>query len=141
MPMVQDDLNPALWSCDYKLPGGFDEATYYYEAQYTKLPTLEKLMFAGWTSDLQVFRLENRYVGNLGAYRGPVGSEIAVQGRGFTKYDQIKVGEKETTTKYMSENELRFTVPPLPSGLDYVVKLSGGCPWVIGNWYFSYRRE
>ena len=78
------------------------------------------------TSDLQVFRLENRYVGNLGAYRGPVGSEIAVQGRGFTKYDQIKVGETETTTRYMSDNELRFTVPPLPSGLDYSVKLAGG---------------
>ena len=48
------------------------------------------------------------------------------QGRGFTKYDQIKVGETETTTQYMSENELRFTVPPLPSGLDYSVKLAGG---------------
>ena len=34
--MIQDDLNPALWSCDYKLPGGFDEATYYFEAEYTK---------------------------------------------------------------------------------------------------------
>ena len=25
--MVQDDLNEELWSCDYKLPSGFDEAT------------------------------------------------------------------------------------------------------------------
>ena len=27
--MVQDEFNPELWSCDYKLPAGFDEATYY----------------------------------------------------------------------------------------------------------------
>ena len=126
LPMIQDDLNPALWSCDYKLPGGFDEATYYFEAEYTKKSDSGQVNVRRVTSELQVFRLENRYVGNLGAYRGPVGSEIAVQGRGFTKYDQIKVGETETTTQYMSENELRFTVPPLPSGLDYSVKLAGG---------------
>ena len=126
LPMVQDDLNPALWSCDYKLPGGFDEATYYFEAQYTKSSEAGEKSVRRVNSDLQVFRLENRYVGNLGAYRGPVGSEIAVQGRGFTKYDKIKVGETATTTVYKSENELRFTVPPLPSGLDYVVKLVGG---------------
>ncbi|MBT3541241.1 MAG: hypothetical protein HN489_08900, partial [Opitutae bacterium] len=77
-------------------------------------------------SDLLVFRLENRYVGNLASYRGPVGVEIAVQGRGFTKYDSITMGEKETTTRYLSENELRFTIPPLPSGIDYAVQLIGG---------------
>ena len=126
LPMIQDELNPALWSYDYKLPGGFDEATYYFEAEYTKTTDAGQVNVRRVTSDLQVFRLENRYVGNLGAYRGPVGSEIAVQGRGFTKYDQIKVGETETTTRYMSDNELRFTVPPLPSGLDYSVKLAGG---------------
>lgn len=34
IPMVQDPLNPNLWSCDYKLPQGFDEATYYYQTTY-----------------------------------------------------------------------------------------------------------
>ena len=124
LPMIQDDLNPArVVITNY---GGFDEATYYFEAEYTKTSDAGQVNVRRVTSELQVFRLENRYVGNLGAYRGPVGSEIAVQGRGFTKYDQIKVGETETTTQYMSENELRFTVPPLPSGLDYSVKLAGG---------------
>jgi len=126
LPMIQDDLNPALWSVDYKLPGGFDEATYYFEAEYTKTSDAGQVNVRRVTSDLQVFRLENRYVGNLGSYRGPVGSEIAVQGRGFTKYDKINVGETDTTTKYMSENELRFVVPPLPSGIEYSVKLIGG---------------
>ena len=142
LPMVQDELNPDLWSCDYKLPGGFDEATYYFEAQYTKTSDTGETNVRRVTSDLQVFRLENRYVGNLGAYRGPVGSEIAVQGRGFTKYDRIKVGEKETTTRYVSENELRFTVPPLPSGLDYSVKLSGGAhgSLEIGNFRIDERQ-
>jgi len=124
--MVQDEFNPELWSCDYKLPAGFDEATYYYEAKYSSVldngDTAERTV----TSDLQVFRLENRYVGNLASYRGPVGSEIAVQGRGLTKYDKIIFGEEATTTRYLSENELRFIVPSLPSGIDYIVKLEGG---------------
>ena len=124
--MVQDEFNPELWSCDYKLPAGFDEATYYYEAKYSSVldsgDTAERTV----TSDLQVFRLENRYVGNLASYRGPVGSESAVQGRGLTKYDKILFGEEATTTRYLSENELRFIVPSLPSGIDYIVKLEGG---------------
>ena len=37
---------------------------------------------------------KNRYVGNLASYRGPVGVEIAVQGRGFTStillYSEVK---------------------------------------------------
>ena len=58
-------------------------------------------------SKLQIFRLENRYVGNLASYRGPVGVEIAVQGRGFTKYDSITMGEKETSTViYLKTNSV-----------------------------------
>ena len=75
---------------------------------------------------MQVFRLENRYVGNLASYRGPVGVEIAVQGRGFTKYDAVTIGEEKASTRYLSENELRFTIPSLPAGLDYPVQLIGG---------------
>ena len=57
---------------------------------------------------------------------GPVGAEIAVQGMGFTKYDSIQLEGKETKTNYLSENELRFILPPLPSGVDYPVQLIGG---------------
>lgn len=140
--MVQDDLNPELWSCDYKLPAGFDEATYYYEAKYASVLDNGNIADRSVTSDLQVFRLENRYVGNLASYRGPVGAEIAVQGRGLTKYDVIKVGEEDATTKYLSENELRFVVPALPSGLDYPVKLSGGAHGAldIGNFRIDESR-
>ena len=126
IPMVQDPLNPNLWSCDYKLPQGFDEATYYYQTSYNIISDNGSEYPRELKSELQVFRLENRYVGNLAAYRGPVGVEIAVQGRGFTKYDSITMGEKETQTRYLSENELRFTVPSLPDGIDYPVKLIGG---------------
>ena len=68
--MVQDDLNPALWSCDYKLPSGFDEATYYFEAKYASVLDNGNVANRIMTSDLQTFRLENRYVGNLASYRG-----------------------------------------------------------------------
>ena len=140
--MVKDDLNPALWSCDYKLPAGFDEATYYFEAKYASVLDNGNVAERKMTSELQTFRLENRYVGNLASYRGPVGAEIAVQGRGLTKYDVIKVGEQDATTRYLSENELRFVIPALPSGLDYQVKLSGGAHGAldIGNFRIDESR-
>ena len=124
--MVQDPINQNLWSCDYKLPQGFDEATYYFQTTYNVMGDGGGTFPRELKSDLQVFRLENRYVGNLASYRGPVGVEIAVQGRGFTKYDSINMGEKEAPTRYLSENELRFTIPALPSGVDYPVQLIGG---------------
>lgn len=125
-PMVKDPVNPSLWSCDYKLPSGFDEATYYYQANYLIERDNGSQAKRSLKSDLQVFRLENRYVGNLAAYRGPVGVEIAVQGRGLTKYDSITMGGEKASTRYLSENELRFTVPSLPADLDYSVQLIGG---------------
>ena len=124
--MVQDPVNPSLWSCDYKLPLGFDEATYYFQVNYKTKLSSGSLKPGEIKSDLQVFRLENRYVGNLASYRGPVGVEIAVQGRGLTKYDSITFGGEKAQTRYLSENELRFTVPALPSGVDYPVQLIGG---------------
>ena len=124
--MVQDPVNTSLWSCDYKLPGGFDEATYYFQVNYSTKLNSGAMKPGEIKSDLQVFRLENRYVGNLASYRGPVGVEIAVQGRGLTKYDSITIGEKKAQTRFLSENELRFIVPALPSGIDYPVQLIGG---------------
>ena len=126
IPMVKDPVNPFLWSCDYKLPQGFDEATYYYLAKYSTHHAGSGLAPKEVKSDLQVFRLENRYVGNLASYRGPVGVEIAVQGRGMTKYDSITLGGSKASTRFLSENELRFTVPALAAGIDYPVQLIGG---------------
>ena len=63
-------------------------------------------------------------VGNLACLSGSRWWRF-VQGRGFTKYDSITIGGKETKTNYLSENELRFTLP-LPSGVDYPVQLIGG---------------
>lgn len=124
--MVKDPLNETLWSCDYKLPQGFDEATYYFQVNYSTKLNSGALKPGEIKSDLQVFRLENRYVGNLASYRGPVGVEIAVQGRGLTKYDSISFGGEKAQTRFLSENELRFTIPALPSGIDYPVQLIGG---------------
>ena len=133
--MIQDPVNKSLWSCDYKLPSGFDEATYYFQANYMSEKENGSQIKRTLKSDLQVFRLENRYVGNLASYRGPVGVEIAVQGRGLTKYDSIAIGGQKAATRYLSENELRFTVPALPANLDYPVQLIGGAHGAlnIGN--------
>ena len=36
------------------------------------------------------------------------------------------MGGAKTTTRHLSENELRFTIPALPAGGDYPVQLIGG---------------
>ena len=64
---------------------GFDEATYYFQVDYKTKLNSGALKPGEIKSDLQVFRLENRYVGNLASYRGPVGVEIAVQGHWVNK--------------------------------------------------------
>ena len=73
---------------------------------------------------------------------GPLVLRLLCRGRGLTKYDVIKVGEEDATTRYLSENELRFVVPALPSGLDYPVKLSGGAHGAldIGNFRIDESR-
>ena len=76
--MVRGQAGQDIWSYDYKLPPGFDEANYYYTAEYQVLredlikPRVIK-------SQLYRFQLENRYVGNLLAYRAPIVSKISVQ--------------------------------------------------------------
>ena len=125
VPMVSDQLNDRIWSCDYKLPQGYDEATYYFRADY-KVNRNGLPQDGQKKSKIYRFSLENRYVGNLASYRAPVGAEISVQGRGFTRHDAVRFGGRQAQTKYLSSNELRFVVPALPSGVDYPVKLIGG---------------
>ncbi|MGE4551318.1 MAG: IPT/TIG domain-containing protein, partial [Opitutales bacterium] len=124
-PMVRGQIGDNIWSYDYKLPTGFDEANYYYVAVYEVIRE-DLLKPRRKKSQLYRFQLENRYVGNLLAYRAPIGSKISVQGRGFTKYDKVQFGPESAVTQFLSENELQFTVPSLPSGIDYALVLEGG---------------
>ncbi len=124
-PMVRGQVGNNIWSCDYKLPVGFDEANFYFTAEYQVLRK-DLLKPRRIKSQLYRFQLENRYVGNLLAYRAPISSKISVQGRGFTKYDQVKFGSEIADTEFLSENELQFIVPALPSGIDYPLQLIGG---------------
>ena len=93
----------------------FDEATYYFQVDYNVIadgglssPRTQKVNFK--LSGLRIAMLVTA------SYRGPVGAEIAVQGSGFTKYDSITIGGKETKTNYLSENEL-VLLSPLPPEL------------------------
>ena len=124
-PMVKGQIGESTWSYDYKLPPGFDEAHFYFVAEYHVLRE-DLLKPRQIKSQLYRFQLENRYVGNLLAYRAPISSKISVQGRGFTKYDQVQFGSETAETKFLSENELQFIVPALPSGIDYPLQLIGG---------------
>ena len=57
--MVQDPINLTLWSCDYKLPSGFDEATYYFQVNYRLNKDGGLSSVRVQKSELQSFRLEN----------------------------------------------------------------------------------
>ena len=131
-PMVRGQISDSIWSYDYKLPKGYRQANYYFVAEYQVLR--ENLLKPRQIkSQLYRFQLENRYVGNLLAYRAPVGRKISVQGRGFTKYDQVQFGPEIAITKLISENELQFVVPSLPSGVDYPLEVIGSSKLPIGN--------
>ena len=131
-PMVRGQVSDSIWSYDYKLPKGYSQANYYFVAEYHVLR--ENLLKPRQIkSQLYRFQLENRYVGNLLAYRAPVGRKISVQGRGFSKYDQVQFGPEIATTKLISENELQFVVPSLPSGVDYPLEVIGSSKLPIGN--------
>jgi len=125
VPMVKGQISDKIWSCDYKLPEKYDKAHFYYVATYQVLHA-RLLKPRRVKSQLYRFQLENRFVGNLLAYRAPIGNKISIQGRGFTKHDQVQFGSEIVATKFLSENELQFTVPPLPSGIDYSLQLIGG---------------
>ena len=125
LPMVKGQISERIWSCDYKLPEKYDEAHFYYLATYQVLHA-KLLKPRRVKSQLYRFQLENRFVGNLLAYRAPIGNKISIQGRGFTEHDQVQFGSEIVDTKFLSENELQFTVPPMPSGIDYPLQLIGG---------------
>ena len=123
-PMVKSDAGKDIWEFDYRLPGDRRGAKYFYQVKYdvTKVSGKEQRVAKG---SLQQFELSNRYIISLESERGPVGATIPVLGRGFTEFDKIHIGDLEASTTYVSDSQLKFVVPTLPSGNTYSVYLDG----------------
>lgn len=122
---VRMDRNPSqsrLFEVEYRMPEGQAEARYYYAVRY-------QFQRDGFTrkgevfSDFFVVRLINRYVLQLLTDRGPVGTEVAVVGSGFSSFDTVIFGGVEVPTRVGNANSLTFTVPAVPAGQSYPVAL------------------
>lgn len=130
--LMEEDPNQAyVFLYDYQMPPFQNEAVYYFKVEY-------KTNIAGSVRDgeeysateaeetLHRVRIVSRYPIQLVSNRGPVGANITLVGRGFTPYDKIVLGDREAATTFESSTSLRFTVPQIPSGETYPVKLRTG---------------
>lgn len=123
--MRRTDRGDLIFEYDLRLPGDYDEVPYYYVLYYTR-DARGRSDEKSVATDIQRFRLTDRYVITMESNRGPVGSEIPVVGRGFTEFDSVLVGGLEADTAFASSTSISFLVPPLPSGRAYRVEIVSG---------------
>ena len=134
MKEVKDMKHDRLYEYDYTLPKGRKSAKYYFLLRYQVSNNIDGVNKNREMKSPTVYTLEpaSRYIVNMQNERGPVGSSIAVLGRGFDKQDIIRVGGVDADTEYLSRSTLSFIVPPLKSGRTYDVELVGekGEMWI-----------
>lgn len=133
--MRPSPLGENYYEFEYRVPPNVRELKYYYEVHYlytqdgVRRPSVKYSTFFnadGVTDRPHASRLINRYVIQLETTRGPVGSRIALVGRGFSEFDRIVIGDVEAPTNFESQNAISFVVPSLPAGRVYPVSLRTG---------------
>jgi hypothetical protein len=123
--MTPSDAGERIFEYDYTMPAGRNQARFYYVITYDVNVNGQRRS-REVTSGLQNLSLTNHYVITMEVTRGPVGSSIAVVGRGFTRSDVVVVGGVESQTTVNSANALTFVVPPLPARQSYQAELLTG---------------
>ena len=109
-PMRPSEVGADYFDYDYAIPQGRKEAAFYYEMQYrmrnfgNNQSPLQKVK-----SPLYKFELVDRYSITLDAERAPIGTRLALLGRGFRQGDTVYVGDQATDTRFVSTNVLEFT--------------------------------
>jgi hypothetical protein len=122
--MRTGDMGRSIFEYEFKLPAGRDELAYYYIIDY-------KIEHGGGTTRREEYtevtrtRVVGRYVLTLETNRGPVGSRIAVVGRGFSSTDVVKFDDQTVPAVIESANSLTFIVPAVETGRNYRVSLEG----------------
>ncbi|WP_269523481.1 IPT/TIG domain-containing protein [Coraliomargarita parva] len=124
--MSRSELGGAFFDYDYDIPDTRTNARFYYIVNY-RLKTLngEPGELRELISQEHELNLIDRYSISLDADRAPVGTELAVLGRGFKSGDIVYIGGTEASTRFISSNSLRFKVPALQPGSYYVEIHSG----------------
>ncbi len=126
-PMTLSDMGNGFYDFDYAIPEGRRNARFYYVVNY-RLKTIGDTPgeLKEIKSPIQEFRLIDRYSITLDAERAPIGTQLAVLGRGFGPGDVVYVGDRATDTRFVSTNALQFIVPPLAPGNAYAVDVRNG---------------
>jgi len=133
LPMERNPIDPNLFDFDYVMPEDQSEAAFYFILNYNVLGGSEENP-KQVISELYNFQLVNKYVIQLQVDRAPVGRPVTVLGRRFFRSDKIIIGGVEAETRFKSDNEIDFLVPPLPAGESYFVQLqTDGRLVPIGN--------
>ena len=123
-PMSLTPGSTSLFEYDFRMPSGRSEAAFYMLVHYD-LKTENGATTKEIVTELNRFSIENRYTVELEVNRAPVGTRVAVLGRGFTQTDKILVGDTPAATRFDSSTSLSFYVPSLPEGRGYAVKVMG----------------
>lgn len=113
-----------LYEYDYSMPAGRSSAAYYILVRYQRkraTATVNKEVL----TEVRTFNVENRYSVELEVNRAPVGTRVAVLGRGFTRDDKILIGGTPAVTQVESSTSIAFYVPSLPEGRNYNVSVLG----------------
>ncbi|MBC2605491.1 IPT/TIG domain-containing protein [Pelagicoccus albus] len=114
----------SLYEYDYRMPAGRDKAAYYLLVRYQR-KTASSTVSKEIPTEVKTITVENRYSVELEVNRAPVGTRIAILGRGFTSDDKVMVGGTPAVTQAESSTSLAFYVPSLPEGRNYNVTVLG----------------
>ncbi len=114
----------SLYEYDYTMPPGRDKAAYYLLVRYQR-KTATTIVSKEIPTEVKTINVENRYSVELEVNRAPVGTRIAILGRGFTRDDKVIVGGTPAVTQAESSTSLAFYVPSLPEGRNYNVTVLG----------------
>ena len=123
--MKLSNIGDNVYEFDFNMPRDMNEVGYYYVLEYDYFNDSRRVHFKKFT-DVFKAHLVNRYIIQMESERAPVGSNIAVVGRGFSRYDVILFGEEEVSIEFASSNALSFIVPSMTAGQDYRVSLRTG---------------
>ncbi len=122
--MKKSTLGADLYEFEYPLANLHDDLNYYYLVGYKVEGNSIQSPREAYTQ-LAHTKIVRRYVLSLETNRGPVGSRISVLGRGFTPQDVVLFEGVQAQTEFKSPTSLTFVVPPVPSGKNYKVVVSG----------------
>ncbi len=118
------NLGNFYFEYDYDIPDERAEARFYYILNY-RMKTLTGVPgeLKQVKSSIEEIKLIDRYSITLDANRAPVGTQLAVLGRGFSRGDTVFVGGIAAETTFVSQHSLEFFVPNLnPSSYSVEVR-------------------